>query len=250
MAQDRAVLMTAESTKGYAWFGPDSRDSIRAENSRLRRLLAKADDVASRYAVMQRECDHRIKNSLQIVSGLIYMQARREESPSAGIALRAAAARIQSIARIHDALQASQGEDAVALGDVLEIMCKSLQEMAGDPLAVEVLVHAEPIQAPVTLAQPIVLAVNELVVNALRHAFPAGRAGTVLVSVTQADGELRVVVADDGVGLPDAYTEGSGYGMTLVRAMAKQIGGALHVENKGGARFTLTAPARALQPVG
>ncbi len=235
----------------FALFGASAQSDLRAENARLRLRLKECEEVASRYATMLREGDHRIKNSLQIVSGLMHLQARREESASASIALRSAAGRVQSIARIHDALQAGHGEDTVDVGRVLETMCQGLQAMAGDPQAVDVVVHVEPIRAPVSIAQPVVLAVNELVVNALRHAFPDGRTGTVMVSVTRVRDDLCVVVADDGVGLPETYAEGRGYGMTLVRAMAAQVGGTLLVENKDGARFTLTVPAQGLlQPLG
>jgi two-component sensor histidine kinase len=241
--QERAAPNESPKAPSFKWFGGSVTDALRTENARLRAALSRAEDAAARSAMMLREGDHRIKNSLQIVSGLIHLQARREESASASLALRAAAARIQSIARIHDALQASDGQDVVDLGAVLETMCQALEAMAGDPLSVEVIVHVEPFQAPVSLAQPIVLAVNELVVNALRHAFPDGRSGTVLVSVTRVDKDLHVVVADDGVGATEASIDGRGYGMTLVRAMAKQVGARLTVENKSGARFTLVVPA-------
>ena len=173
-----------------------------AEIERLQRRCAESEEVAARHATMLREADHRIKNSLQIVSSLMNLQAAREESPSARAALEAASERIQSVARIHDALQASAGLDAVDLGAVLETMCNSLHAMAGDPVSIAVVVQVGPIQAPVALAQPIVLAVNELVVNALRHAFPDGRSGTVRVSGTRYGDELHVVVADDGIGFP------------------------------------------------
>jgi two-component sensor histidine kinase len=216
---------------------------LRIEVADLSHALGLAKEAASRCAVMLREGDHRIKNSLQIVTALMILQARREESVSAREALRAAAARIESISRIHDALQETGGEDSVDLGAVLETMCRSLHAMAGDPRSVSIFVAAEPIQTPVALAQPIVLVVNELVVNALRHAFSDNRPGTIRVTAAQADGELRIVVADDGDGLPSDYAEGNGYGMTLVRMMAAQIHGVLHVENRAGAHFTLAAPA-------
>lgn len=219
-----------------------SKSDLRLEIARLRHSLARSEAVAARHATLLREGDHRIKNSLQIVAGLMRVQARRE-SGSAREAFVSAVARIQSIARIHDALQASQGQDVVDIGAALETMCKSLQEMAGHPLGVTVRVSVEPIQAPVTLAQPLVLAVNELVVNALRHAFPDNRSGTIEVNVAQIDGDLRVVVADDGCGLPADHVEGRGYGMRLVRMMTTQIGGSLQIESGAGTRFTLTAPA-------
>jgi two-component sensor histidine kinase len=157
-------------------------------------------------------------------------------------ALRTAKARIEAVARIHDALQLTGGADDVSLGALIETMCGRLQAMAGDASAVQVMVDAEFIHAPIALAQPVVLATNELVVNALRHAFPDGRPGSVRVSVSSAGGQLRVVVADDGVGLPADYQQGLGFGMKLVNMMVAKVGGALSVDNKAGARFTLSAP--------
>lgn len=220
-------------------------EELRAENARLQQRCAESEEVAARHATMLREGDHRIKNSLQIVSSLIGLQAGREESPSARAALKAPSARIQSVARIHDALQASAGCDSVDLGGVLETMCYSLHAMAGDPHLIAVVVEVEPIQAPVALAQPVVLAVNELVINALRHAFPDGRGGTVRISVTQRDGMLKVIVADDGVGLLPNHGERRGYGSSLLRMLAVQIGGALTVDSTRGSHLTLSAPAQA-----
>jgi two-component system, sensor histidine kinase PdtaS len=218
---------------------------LRSENVQLRHALMLAQEAASRCAIMLREADHRIKNSLQIVSSLMHLQADREQNLTARAALVTAATRIQSVARMHDALQASGGEDTVDLGAILEKMCESLHAMAADPLGVDVQVSAGAVRLPVAIAQPIVLAVNELVVNALRHAFPDGRAGVIHVSFASAGGQLRIVVADNGVGLPAGHAEGHGYGMKLVRMSASQIGGLLSVESEAGTRVTLVAPAPA-----
>jgi two-component sensor histidine kinase len=166
--------------------GGDTRAawSLLAENARLRYLCAQSKELVAQHALALREGDHRIKNSLQIVASLMSLQERRETNPAARLALGAASARIQAVARIHDALQLSGGADGVDLGELLESMCSSLQSMAGDPNAVKIVVEAEHIRAPIAVAQPTILAVNELVVNALRHAFPAGRPGNVRVSAT------------------------------------------------------------------
>lgn len=228
--------------------GSDGIEALVAENAKLRRLCTKAEELIARHELALREGDHRIKNSLQIVASMIGMQERRETTPSARAALRAASSRIQAIARMHDALQLTGGADMVDLGAMLKTMCASLHEMAGDPLRVKVIVNAEQVDAPIALAQPVALAVNELVVNALRHAFPEGREGTVQVDLKCVDGELRVVVADDGAGLPADHARTAGFGTKLVRAMADKIDAKLHVESTPGARFTLSAPygARAL----
>jgi two-component sensor histidine kinase len=216
--------------------------NLLAENAELRRLCAQAKDLAARHELALREGDHRIKNSLQIVASLMRVQERRETNPVAQHALRAATARILAVASIHDALQLTGGGDDVNVGALVETMCGALQSMAGDPEAVQVIVVAEFIHAPIALAQPMVLAVNELVVNALRHAFPNGRGGAVSVNIARDGGELRVVVADDGVGLPPGYQDGLGFGMKLVQMMVAKVGGVLLVESQAGARFILTAP--------
>ena len=217
---------------------------LMSENARLRGLYEQSKQVASHYELMLREGDHRIKNSLQVVASLMGLQARRATDPVARDALRAATSRIQAVARIHDALQLSGGgKDVVDLGALIEAMCKSLHAMAGDPHAIDIVVNVERIETPLALAQPLVLAVNELVVNALRHAFPDNRSGSITVNVVRVEGEVRVFVADDGAGLPADYLEGRGYGMNLVRTMVAKIGGVLRVEGDAGARFMLSAPA-------
>jgi two-component sensor histidine kinase len=220
--------------------------NLLAENAELRRLCAQAKDLAARHELALREGDHRIKNSLQIVASLMRVQERRETNPVAQHALRAATARILAVASIHDALQLAGGGDDVNLGALVQTMCGSLQSMAGDPEAVRIIVQAEFIRAPIALAQPMVLAVNELVVNALRHAFPAGRSGAVSVNIDTNGGELCVVVEDDGVGLPAGYQDGLGFGMKLVRMMVAKVDGVLLIESQAGARFTLTAPLASL----
>ncbi|MDP3738316.1 MAG: sensor histidine kinase [Hyphomonadaceae bacterium] len=225
---------------------------LRAENAYLRQMLKSADEIAARTSTMLREGNHRIKNSLQIVASLMTMQASREATLSASQALRTAAARILSVARMHDALQESEGEDSVNLAVILETMCASLHDMGGDALGVDVRVEAEAVRAPVVVAQPLVLAVNELVVNALRHAFPDGRTGSVVVSLRCIGGQLHVLVADDGVGLPAGHADGQGYGMKLVRMMTTQVNGVLQVDSGAGTRINIVLPepqlAAATQP--
>lgn len=212
------------------------------ENTRLRRICTQSKEMATRYELLLREGDHRIKNSLQVVTSLLGLQERRETSAVARDALRAATARIQAIARIHDALQLNGGKDVVNLGALIATMCQSLHAMAGDPSSVKITVNVEPIEAPLEIAQPIVLAVNELVINALRHAFPDGRHGAVSVTVALNDGRLRITVADDGAGLPANYLDGHGYGMNLVRAMIAKVAGSLDTQSVAGAHFILSAP--------
>jgi two-component sensor histidine kinase len=219
-----------------------TKRSLRLENMELRKRLEAAEEEAIRYTVMLREGDHRIKNSLQIVSNLMSLQARREASSTARDALKKAAERVGTIARMHDALQVTSGSGCVDIGAILKAMGASLQAMAGDEDRISVIVDIEPMHIPIDTAQPLVLAVNELVINALRHAFPDERKGHVRISLRRLDGGLCVTVADDGVGLPSDYSGGQGYGMKLIRLITKQIGGVLHVSSEAGATLSICAP--------
>jgi two-component system, sensor histidine kinase PdtaS len=230
-------LRTDETQGGYS-----SAHDLRCENLRLRELLSMAERKAARCSIMLHEADHRIKNSLQIVASLISLQAGRAKDTPSGDALRAAAIRVHAVARMHDALQASGGDGRIHLGAVFEKMGAALRDMYGETGPVTVQILAEPVLVPVTLAQPIALAVNELAINAMRHGYPHGRSGVIRISLLRTDHALRVIVADDGVGLPKDYVGGAGYGMKLVRMITKQIGATLHVDRISGARFSLIVP--------
>ena len=242
MEKEVLICTSTDSVKVQDSGKPPPKRDLRLEILDLRQRLKRAEEVASRHAVMLREGDHRIKNSLQIVASLMTLQAAREESDSVRNALTGAAARVRSVAGIHDALQGTTGADTVDLGGTLEAMCASLQDMAGDEGHISVIANTRPLQAPVALAQPLALAVNELVVNSLRHAFPGRNMGSVQVSLARVDDEVYITVADDGVGLPDGYAAGRGYGMKLVAMVIKQIGGELQIAHEGGTKFTIRAP--------
>ena len=134
------------------------------------------------------------------------------------------------------------GSDEIDLGEVLVGVCDGARRLSDDK--VTIVADIQPMPAPATLAHTLALATNELILNAIRHAFPAGRGGTVRVDARHADGELVVVVSDDGDGLPDGFAPGAGhgFGMQLVTRLMQQVGGTLSVKNGAGAQFTLTAP--------
>ncbi len=215
---------------------------LQQEIRKLRSALADATACATRQTMLMREADHRIKNNLQIVASFARSVARREQ-PCAASALRAVAIHVDEIANLHDLLQLSPEANVVDLGDLLHRVRRSLDTLVTvEPRRIEIVLDAEPIMAPAAFARPVMMAVSELVMNAIRHAFPDGRRGTVHVTAAAVDGALRLVVVDDGVGLPSELADRPGFGMTLVRAMVGQIGGTLVAENAPGARFTLVAP--------
>jgi two-component sensor histidine kinase len=219
------------------------QNRLRFENAQLRAQLKRCEESIGHHQTLMREADHRIKNSLQILASLLRLQAARADGNEVRDALAGTAERIRSIGVVHDALQASGGEDAVELGAAIGQVCGSLQEMAGDPGRIAVYVVADLVWAPAAYARPVMLMANELILNALRHGFPDGRAGTIRVGLSAIDDQLLLAVTDDGVGIPDAAVESRGYGLKLSRLMAAQVAGSLSVDGEKGVRATLRAPA-------
>jgi len=192
--------------------------------------------------VLVKEINHRVKNSLQLVSALLNLQAGND--PEIGGLLRQASGRIMAIGRAHDRLYRSQQIDKIELADYLSAICKDLEEVA--PNCDVSFDASEALFLTTDRAVGVALIVTELVVNAAKHAYPAGARGRIWFRLTRPDSELASVsVRDAGVGLPadfDAMKSGR-LGMRLTRALAKQTGGQLRIERHSpGTEFILELP--------
>ncbi|WP_430910582.1 histidine kinase dimerization/phosphoacceptor domain -containing protein [Methylobacterium sp. sgz302541] len=208
-------------------------------------LLAEKERLLAQKDLLTREIDHRVKNSLQIVSAFLHMQRRQVTDPDARQAFAETAARVMSVARVHDSLYQAETIEEVDLGQTIENLCNDLVGMAGGVHAVDL--TAEPgLMVPYRKAVALSLIATELVTNAFKYA--AKPAGGSRVAVTVSGGEagaVRLRVCDDGEGLPDDWAQarprGTGLGMKLVRGMLDQIDARLEVANAPGACFTITA---------
>ena len=216
----------------------------------LRRMALRAERQAEAARERERlvaEMSHRIKNDLQLIAGLLGTQAATQGNPEAATALRLAGARIGAVARVHDLLCSGDGSGTVAFDRYLRETCAALAELLGaDGRHRALVVHAEATTLAADTARSLGLVVNELVTNAFRHAFAADGPGTVWVELGHdVAGRLRLSVSDDGAGLPEGFGPGagSGLGLRLVTAIAKQLGAALDIGRDGGTHVTLALPA-------
>jgi two-component system, chemotaxis family, sensor kinase Cph1 len=213
----------------------------------LTSLLAEKERLLEQKDLLTREIDHRVKNSLQIVSAFLQMQRRQIADGEARQAFADTSARVMSVARVHDSLYQAERVDEVDLGQTIESLCNDLAELAGDGHAVNL--SAEPgLMVPYRKAVALSLIATELVTNAFKYAANPEGVGRVDVSVSASGpGAVQLRVCDDGAGLPDDWADarargkGSGLGMKLIRAMLDQINATLHVANSPGACFTITA---------
>lgn len=185
-----------------------------------------------------REVHHRVKNNLQLISSLLKLQSRYCKDPDAKGMFEQSQSRVASIAAVHDRIYFGSDLGSVQFEKYLTTLTGQWHRRADLRIAIE----AEPITLPVDLAIPCGLIVNELVLNALQHAFPAGQSGTIRVTARQEDRSVIVVVADDGIGLPPQIVVGKSgtFGLQLVSILLRQLRGVVAIDRpERGSSFTL-----------
>ncbi len=196
--------------------------------------------------VLLREIHHRVKNNLQIVSSLLSLQARRVREPGLLALFRESQNRIRAMALIHENLYRSESAASISASDYIRRLSRELiaTYAVGTDKAVLDLDVEDVILSPET-AFPCGLIINELVSNALKHAFPGERRGRIGIGLRRAGREMVLSVTDDGVGLAEGIDAGRGgaLGLRLVRNLAGQLGGALSVSGGAGTRFEIRFPA-------
>jgi two-component sensor histidine kinase len=218
------------------------REKAAAERE-LRESLDRFEKLTAQQALMMREVNHRVANSLQLISSLIELQARKITDPEARELLRRAAERVDAVTLVHRRLYTSDDVEFVDMDKYLEGLIDELrravetEERQGD-----IQLTAEPIRIETDKAVSIGLIVNELVTNALKYAYPGGR-GPIRVGFFRRAGEaVQLVVEDDGIGYPDgAAPRGSGLGAMIVNAMARTAKATVALDaGHKGTRFVLS----------
>jgi two-component sensor histidine kinase len=184
--------------------------------------------------ILLREVHHRVKNNLQIISSLLNLQAARQPA-EIRILFAEANARIRSIALVHEQLHLAQDLGALDVARYLDAVAAGLLQTYGSPRT-HVEVKASPRTLSMDSAIPCGLIVNELVSNALRHAFPGDRPGKIEIRLTADNGGLELEVQDDGVGISPLVdvTHPGTMGLELVNALAHQLGGTFDVRRGTG----------------
>jgi len=188
------------------------------------------------------EVNHRVKNSLQLVSSLLRLQTRRIADPTAKRQLEDSVSRISTIAHIHQRLYRDQNVEQIDFGAFLSELCADLQ---GSSPQCQLKVTAPRGLIAADQAIPLALIVNELVTNAFKYAYPGGGGVTVEVEHPIED-NILIRVSDRGIGLADDFSIAStdSFGMILIGSLLGQLSGKLNIEktNGGGATFVVTAP--------
>jgi len=189
------------------------------------------------------ELNHRVKNSLTMVSGLLQMQAKDAPGPVRE-ALAKAVARVEAISEVHGSLYSGGRTTDIDFAQYLRALCGRLEDslLEGDRIAIEI--KAEPANIPVDQAAPLGMIVNELLTNAVKHAYPPPRSGVVAVHLRREAGNLVLSVRDWGRGTPAGEaTEARGLGMKLIASLARQVGATVSRQKGPGTGFEIRLPS-------
>ena len=205
-----------------------------------RRRLSRANEVAQeevrmardRAEAMLREVNHRVGNSLQLVSSFISLQLRQMKNDAGRLALQDAQVRIEAVAQVHRRLYTSADMASVALDEYLEGLVDELvQSLCPEDGAPCVTLKAEPIRVDTDQAVSLGVVVTELVTNAVKYAYSPGGGGDIRVLLERQD-ETRAVltVEDDGPGMGDGKPKGTGLGGKIISAMAHGLKSCLEID--------------------
>ena len=208
-----------------------------------KRIDEEREATLQQRELLLKELNHRVKNNLQMVSSLLNLQASRMDDPVAREHFRKAVDRVQAIGDIHARLYQGDHLGQIDFDQYLKDLCERLRDSIIDPKSVSLELDAKPIVLDLDRAIPLGLIVNELVTNAIKHAFPNGARGTVKVSLDGDDGGVRLLVCDSGPGRESTVNgEREGLGMRLVEGLMRQIGGTLKTSNDPGACYEISLP--------
>ena len=204
----------------------------------------KLNAALEKHQFLLKEMNHRVKNSLAIVSGLLNLQARDIGNPELTGYLNEAANRIAAIGKAHDRLSYGSHMELMDIGQYIEAICKDLDESVAN---CEVITDAvDGILVPTDRAISIALLVNELIANSAKHAYKDVTGGKIWITVNRHTHDSIVIsVRDEGAGLPPDFDmhKAKGLGMRIVTTFAKQVNATIVVHSREpGTEFVLSMP--------
>jgi chemotaxis protein methyltransferase CheR len=210
-------------------------------------------DLLQQKEVLLQEMQHRVANSLQIIASILLIKARTVKSKETRLHLQEAHQRVMSIAAMQEHLHVSEPGASIDLRSYLSRLCETLAaSMIGDSRPISLQVQVEGGTTSSTQAVSIGLIVTELVMNAIKHAFPGDqRDGRIIVAYDLAEPNWRLSVSDNGIGKPEGHSDKTnpGLGTSIIAALAKQLDARVDVMmDPHGTKVSITHATFASRP--
>jgi PAS domain S-box-containing protein len=231
-----------EVTAAAVWFDDEWRfNAFIRDLTQIKEAQIRLKAALSEKEALLKEVHHRVKNNLQVISSFLRLQASGLQDPAAIEALRESDERVMSMALLHETLYHSESLGRVDFDRYLRALrTELLRTYTGDDGRLTIATESQLPDLDIETAVPLGLLVNELLTNALKHAFPNGGTGHVSVQVSVESDKGRLSVRDDGVGFTrraDGSTVSMGLG--IIDALSRQLGGRGGFRHDGGTEFTL-----------
>ncbi|MGQ9854233.1 MAG: PAS domain S-box protein [Candidatus Oleimicrobiaceae bacterium] len=195
--------------------------------------------------LLLKEIHHRVKNNMQVISSLLSLQSSYLTDPRMLAIFNDSQNRVKSMALIHEKLYQSKNLVRVDFAEYTRSLISHLFDSYGvDPERISTEVQSDDVDLAIDTGISCGLIVNELVSNALKHAFPGGRKGKVTVALERVNGAYVLQVSDDGVGFPPHvdFRNTESLGLQLVNTLTDQLEGNIELRCSGGATFTISFP--------
>jgi len=219
---------------------------VAARTEELSRTMAEVEKSLEEKETLLHEIYHRVKNNLQIVISMLNLQRTEYHDSMLDEVLRMAQDRIRSMALVHDLLYQSEYLSHIDFAQYITQICGFLFLSYNISEArIQPEYRLSNVTLGLTQAIPCGLAVNELVTNSLKHAFPGDMAGNILIELCTLDsGRVFLKIADDGVGIPDSFDVDNNrtIGLTIVDNLVRQLSGTLEITSKRGTEVTILFP--------
>lgn len=190
--------------------------------------------------ILLSEIHHRVKNNLAVISGLLQMQIWETEDHAAETALKDSQLRVQSIALVHEKLYQSENLSYIQFDYYIRDLLQAISSTYVDThLSVNIETELEDIILNINQAIPCSLLLNELIVNAYKHAFDTDVGGNIYVKTHKKEDTIHLYVKDNGIGLPPDFDldEANSLGMTLINTLTQQLNGEINMKSENGAIF-------------
>lgn len=217
------------------------RRQVNNKTTQIQKSLDEKEELLREKQILLKEIHHRVKNNLSIISGLIGLQLDNTDDDTAQDVLKDSQSRIQSMALVHDKLYQTESLSDISLDVYLKELVEALHStFTNYQKAVDLKFDLDSVSLDIDSVIPCGLLVNELVVNAFKHAFNKDSGGVLEVKLKARNGRIELLVADNGPGVGDDFSIDSGdsLGFMLIQTFTAQLGAEIEIKReREGAAF-------------
>jgi PAS domain S-box-containing protein len=222
---------------------PSTLIGVAKDITERKRIESQIKESLNEKEVLLKEIHHRVKNNMQVISSLLNLQSGYIKDEQTRELFKESQDRVRSMALIHEKLYQSADLARVDFAEYIRNLTEYLFNSYGANSAkVAIKTDVDSVSLGINAAIPCGLIINELVSNALKHAFPENRGGEICIDLRRRDGTFELVVSDDGVGFPNDvdFRNTESLGLQLVNTLTSQLGGTIELEANGsGTRFVI-----------